>query len=83
MLVGVVKVMNGQNQLLVIVAALRAASRLAGCLNGWQQQSHQHANDRNHHKQLDERKAFALGVTAPLLPYRSHVELLEAKKNNK
>ena len=59
MRVGVV--MHAQADLLQIVRALRAPGRFAGRLHGRQQQRHQHADDGDHHQQLDERKTVLLG----------------------
>ena len=49
-------VVAGKPQLLYVVDALSAASRLAGGLNGRQQQCDQHRNDRDNDKQLDQRE---------------------------
>ena len=45
-----------QADLLQVVRALRTPGSLAGRLNSRQQQGNQHANDRDHDQQLDERK---------------------------
>ena len=52
--------MGGQAELPKIVRALRPPGRFAGRLNGRQQQRDQDADDRDHHQQLDERKAASL-----------------------
>ena len=46
-----------QNQLLLMVGALRSPRGFAGSLHRWQQQGDQHTDARDHHEQLDERKA--------------------------
>jgi len=45
-----------QPVLLQVVLALRTPCRFPGLLNGWQQQGHQDADDRNHDQQLDQGK---------------------------
>jgi hypothetical protein len=45
-----------KRKLLQVVDALGPPSRLAGGLNGRQQQRHQDANDGNHDQQFDQRK---------------------------
>src|SRR5690606_7414831 len=48
--------------LLQVIAALHPPCRLAGLLDRWQKQRHQHPNDGNHHQQLDECKAALAAV---------------------
>ena len=55
--IGGFEVMDRQSQLTNIVAALHTPRRFTSRLNGWQQQSHQDADDRNNDQQLDERKS--------------------------
>jgi hypothetical protein len=47
--------------LLEIIGALAAASRLPGRLHGGQQQPDQHSNDGNNHQELDQGKGFSHG----------------------
>ena len=53
----VVRVVQGQANLLDVVGAGAAASRLTGRLNSRQQQANEHANDGDHDEQFDEREA--------------------------
>jgi len=54
--VGVVVTVEGQADLLEVIAALHSIGRLAHLLHRGQQQADQHANDGNHHQQFDERE---------------------------
>jgi hypothetical protein len=45
--------MNRQTDLLLVIRTHRTASSLASRLNRRNKQSHKHANDGNHHQQLD------------------------------
>jgi hypothetical protein len=38
---------------------MHPASRFSDCLDGWEQQGNKDPDDRDHHQQLDERKAAA------------------------
>src|SRR5579875_3674851 len=49
-------VLNGQDQLLEIVAAFDATGGLAHFLNRGQQQTDENGNNGNHYQQLDERE---------------------------
>jgi hypothetical protein len=49
-LVDIIVIVFGQSELLQVIAALRAASRFAGCLHGRQQQRNQDGNDGNHYQ---------------------------------
>ena len=51
--VGHLVIVDGEADLREIVGAARAAGRLAGRLHGRQQQGDEHANDGDHHEQLD------------------------------
>jgi hypothetical protein len=51
-----VVIVQRQADLLEVVAALSAAGRLAGLLDGRQQQGDQDRDDRDDHEQFDERK---------------------------
>ena len=62
--------MHGQADLLEIVQALRAAGALAGGLNRRQQQRHQHADDRDHDQQLDQRKAAPMAADRDMITPR-------------
>ena len=53
----VVIVVAGNAELLEIVAALRAAGRFAGGLNGRKQQGDEDRDNRDHDQQLDQREA--------------------------
>jgi hypothetical protein len=48
---------NGDAELLEIVAARHPPGRFAGRLHGRQKERNQHADNGDHHKQLNERKA--------------------------
>ena len=63
-------VVQGQADLLQVVDALRPPGRLAGGLDGGQQQRDQDRDDRDHHQQLDQREAGPASVHRPadLLP---------------
>jgi hypothetical protein len=52
------KIVYAQRELPHVIDALGAPRRLARGLNGRQQQRDQHADDGNHHQQLDQRKAL-------------------------
>src|SRR5437879_4641171 len=56
---GVVVVGHGQAELLQVVTALGPRGRLANFLNGGQQQTDQHGDNRDDDEQLDECKAAA------------------------
>jgi hypothetical protein len=49
-----VEVVSGEAELLEVVGAAHAGSRLADLLNRGQLQSDQDRDDRDHHQQLDE-----------------------------
>ena len=49
---------GGQANLAHVVRACRPPPRLAGRIDGRQQQADQDADDRDHHQQLDERKTL-------------------------
>jgi hypothetical protein len=53
----IVVVVQGEAELVQVVLALRPAGGLARLLNRRQQQRDQDGDDRNHHQQLDQRKA--------------------------
>src|SRR5690606_17306471 len=55
--VGVVVVVQGQANLLKIVAALHPPGGLAGLLHGGKEQGDQYADDGNHDKEFDESEA--------------------------
>src|SRR5262249_6835094 len=57
----VVVVLGGEGDLLEIVRALRPPSRLAGGLDGGQEQRDQDGDDRDHHPQLDPCEAAGSG----------------------
>ena len=50
--IGVVEVVKGKANLLEIVRALDAAGRFPRCLNRWQQQCHQDANNGNDNEEF-------------------------------
>jgi hypothetical protein len=58
----------GEHQLLDLAQALVTPGRLAGGLDGWQQERHQDADDRNDHQQLYE------GKPSPRTNSRKHLE---------
>jgi hypothetical protein len=47
---------QGEADLLEIVAARRSPCRLACRLHGWQKQADERADDRDHHQELDQRE---------------------------
>jgi hypothetical protein len=49
-------IVQGQADLLEMIAALNASCRLAGRLHRRQQQANQNANDGNDHQKLDQRE---------------------------
>ena len=49
-------VVQGEADLLEVIRALGAASRLASCLHRGQQKSDEDGDDRDDHQELDERK---------------------------
>jgi hypothetical protein len=51
-------VVQSQSDLLEVIDALCPASRLSGCLNRRQQQGDEHPDDRDGHKQLDQREGI-------------------------
>ena len=55
------EVVTRQTQLLQVVGALDAPSRLASHLNGWQEQRDENANDGNHYEELKESEPLPLG----------------------
>src|SRR5262245_14800706 len=57
--------MQGQRHLLQVVLALRAAGRLAGLLDGRQEQPHEHGDDGNHNQELDKCEAASLRAATP------------------
>ena len=61
----VVIVLQRQANLLEMVAALHAAGGLAGGLHGGQQQRDQHADDGDHHQQLDKSETTFSHTPAP------------------
>ena len=67
-LVLVVIVLGGQADLLEVVRALGTSRRLAGGLDGGQEQRDQDGDDRDHHQQLDQREAAGSGLRS----VRSH-----------
>src|SRR5262249_26116535 len=56
-LVGVVIVMDGQDDLVEVVFALRDGGGLADLLHGRQQHADEDGDDGDHHQQLDQREA--------------------------
>ena len=58
----VMVVVHGNAELLQVVAALAAASRLTGRLNGRKQQGDEGRDNRDHHQQLDQGEASATVV---------------------
>jgi hypothetical protein len=54
--VGIVEVVTGQAELLEVVRAPEAGSRLAHLLDGGQQEADEDGDDRDHDQQLDERE---------------------------
>ena len=54
--------MQGEPDLLQVVHALDPPRRLAGRLNGRQQQGDQDGDDRDHHQELDQREAGTAAI---------------------
>ena len=61
------KIQGRQSKLFQVVLALRPASRLTRLLDGWQQQSNQHRDDRDDDQQLNQRKATPRATRRTLL----------------
>src|SRR5262249_32964146 len=61
LLVRAVVVMDRQAELLKVVGALHAGGGLADLLHGGEQQADENGNDGDHHQQLDQREAMAVG----------------------
>src|SRR5262249_19160102 len=57
--VGVVIAVESQADLMEVVAAPHAAGSLADLLHGRQQQTHEGADDGNHHQQLNQREGVS------------------------
>jgi hypothetical protein len=55
-----------------MVFALGVAGLFTGSLDGWQQQGHQSANDRNDNQQLDKRKTVEARWSAKQRPPDAH-----------
>jgi hypothetical protein len=72
-----------QADLLEVIAAPRPPARLARRLHGWQQQRHEHPNNRDHHQQLHQRKAAARDWPARIctMRHRRSPEMIDAYKN--
>src|SRR5262245_56453777 len=52
----VVVVVEGEAELLEVVAALHASGGLAHLLDGWQEKTDEDGNDGDHNKKLDQRE---------------------------
>jgi hypothetical protein len=50
--------MQGQPDLFQVVRATHAGRGFTDFLNGGQQKTDEHSDDRNHHQQFDERERF-------------------------
>ena len=57
--IDIVEVMQRENELFLMVRALRPPRGFAGGLHSRQQQSDQDSDDGNDHQQLDERESLA------------------------
>ena len=57
-------VLEAEAELLDVVGTLRAPGRLAGRLDGREQQADEHADDGDHHQQFHEREAAPHGRSA-------------------
>ena len=53
---GIVVVVEGQADLLVVVATLRASRGFAGLLDGGEEQGHEDRDNGDHDEQLNERE---------------------------
>jgi hypothetical protein len=74
-----VEVVQREDELFLIVRALRSPRGFAGGLHSRQQQSDQDSDDGNDHQQLDEREALA--VATGLIG--RHWKLLQEKESKK
>jgi len=54
---------NGESDLLEVVAALAAAGRLPGLLNGGEQDGHENGDDGDDDEQLNQREPVAMSKT--------------------
>src|SRR5262249_12960862 len=61
---GVVETVQGQAELLEVVAALQACGRLADLLDGGQEQADEDGYDRYHHQKLDQGEGLPSGGCA-------------------
>jgi hypothetical protein len=52
---------QADTELLQVIRAARTTGGFTGCLHGRQEQADEHADDRDHHQELDEREAPSLG----------------------
>ena len=68
MVVDVVINVDGQSELMQVIAALCPAPWLAGCLHSGEQQGNQNPNNGDHHQQFNQRKSpqIALSHDSPL-----------------
>jgi hypothetical protein len=77
-LMDIVIEVEGEAELLPVVAALDPPRRLTGRLNGRQQQGDQDANDGDHHEQLDERESPPITTSHVGFPISSSRQINEA-----
>jgi len=59
----IVVIMGSQGDLLEVIRALRPPGRLAGGLDGREQERNQHSDDGDDDQQLDQRETAVRGVT--------------------
>src|SRR5438093_1107126 len=71
-------IVQRQAELLEVVGALAAAGRLASRLHRRQQERDQHANNCNHHEQLDQRESPPTAL--PIQVLRQHECLLPMRR---
>src|SRR6478672_8405081 len=78
-------VLHSQADLFEMVLAANSSRAFAGRLDSRQEQCHEDANDRNHHKQLDERESAPAATVRLLNPFQRpfHLNLQAAKNGTK
>ena len=74
--------MGGQGELLQVVGALGTAGRLAGGLDGGQQQGDQDRDDRDHHQQFDQGESATTFKDGDFLHVRTFRKQIEGNEDH-